>query len=50
MPVKKATTRWIGKDKIRGALKVVIAGFCCGVYQVTNLYESTASTDARTAL
>jgi hypothetical protein len=46
--VSKATRGWIGKDKIRGALQVVMAGFGCGVYQVVKLYESTASTDART--
>jgi hypothetical protein len=32
--VSKATRAWIGKDKIRGALQVVMAGFGCGVYQV----------------
>ena len=40
---------WIGRDNIRAALKVTMAGFGCGVYQVVNLYEST-STDARKAL
>ena len=46
--VKKITTGWVGKDKIRGALQVTMAGFGCGVCQVVKLYESTASTDART--
>jgi hypothetical protein len=46
--VKKTTKGWIGKDKIRGALQVVMAGFGCGIYQVVKHYESTASTDART--
>ena len=43
----RVTKKWIGKDKIRAALKVTVAGFGCGVYQVVKLYESTA-TDART--
>jgi hypothetical protein len=46
--VKKTTTGRGGKDKIRGALQATMAGFGCGVYQVVQLYESTASTDART--
>ena len=40
----------IGKDKIRGALQVTMAGFGVGLFQVVKHYESTTSTDARIVL
>lgn len=42
--VKRVTKGWLGKDKIRSALKVVTAGFDVGVFQVVKHYESTAET------
>jgi hypothetical protein len=48
--VKKSTKGWIGRDKIRGALQVTMAGFGVGLFRVVKHYESTTSTDARIVL
>jgi hypothetical protein len=41
--VKQVSTGWLGKDKIRGALQVVVAGFGVGIFQVVKYYETTAA-------
>jgi hypothetical protein len=46
--LSKIKVNFFVAEAIRGALQATMAGFGCGVCQVVKLYESTASTDART--